>query len=59
MIYVEMGMHHTDNCKTTQKKMDGHEDPSLCAMGEMLTAINEIPAISQKSIYDLAMPHSA
>lgn len=38
--------------------MDGHEDPSLCAMDQMLTAINEIPAISQKSIYDLALLHA-
>lgn len=37
--------------------MDGHEDPSQCAMGELLTAIMEIPAISQKSKYDLAMLH--
>lgn len=52
-----MGKCHTDNCKTTQKKMDGDEDPSLCAMSEMLTAINETSAISQKSMYDLAMLH--
>lgn len=37
--------------------MDGHEDPSLCAMGELLTAIKEIPAISQKRMYDLASLH--
>lgn len=32
---------------------------TLCAMGELLTATKEIPAISQKSRYDLAMLHPA